>query len=226
MNISVKKIVLIAVSVLIVIGIVLAVCLAPRNRKYDEAEVKAAATALIKASVMLNDIYYGKGIRYLEYSENNVSPYCEADPTHLEELGFRTIAELKAKTKEVFSTAHAESMFASTFKGMGTSQMSRYYQHYDDNKADKKPLYIMVYKEYEPLMNGEMVYDFNTLKVIDSKGEYVNATIDATVVYGEKTQTHTLNLILIEEESGWRLACTTFAKYYEGMDKYDELQKG
>ena len=217
---------IVKIVALVLIMATLPLCLASCDRSYDEAEVKAAATALIKASAQLNEIYYGKGIRYLEYSENNVSLYCEADPTHLEELGFRTVAELKAKTKEVFSTAHAESMFASTLKGTGTSQMSRYYQQYDDNKADRKPLYIMVHKEYKPLMNGEMVYDFNTLKIIDSEGEYVNATIDATVVYGEKTQTHTLNLRLIEEESGWRLACTTFAKYYDGMDKYDELQKG
>ena len=219
-----KSIVKIVALVLIIAT--LPICLASCDRSYDEAEVKAAATALIKASVQLNEIYYGKGIRYLEYSENNVSLYCEADPTHLEELGFRTVSELKAKTKEVFSAAHAETMFSGTFSGTGTSQMSRYYQQYDDNRTNPKPLYIMVHKEYEPLMNGEMVYDFNTLKIIDSEGEYVNATIDATVVYGEKSQKHTLNIRLIEEESGWRLACTTFAKYYEGMDKYDELQKG
>ena len=226
MSASIKKIILIAVAVLVVFSIIIAICLAPRDRKYDEAEVRAAATALIKASEKLNDIYYGDGIKFLEYSENNKSLYCEADPTHLAELGFSTINELKKMTKEVFSEAHAEGMFSGTFSGTGTSQMSRYYQEYDDNRVDPKPLYIMVHREYDALMKGDMTYNFDTLTITGSKREYVNATIDVTVTLDGKTQTHTLNIRLIEEEAGWRLASTTFANYNEYQDIYDELQKG
>ena len=226
MSANTKKIILIVVSVIIVFGIILAIYLAPRDRKYDEAEVRAAATELILASAKLNDIYYGEGIKFLEYSENNKSLYCEADPTHLASLGFSTINELKLMTKKVFSASHSETMFSGTFSGAGTSQMSRYYQEYDDSRIDPKPLYIMVHREYTPLMNGEMTYNFDTLKIIGSKREYVNATIDVTVAKDGKTQTHTLNIRLIEEEAGWRLASTTFANYNEYQDIYDELQKG
>ena len=224
MSAEVKKIILITVAVIVVLGIVLTICLTPRNRKYDEAEVRAAATALIKASEKLNDIYYGKGLRFLEYSENNVSLYCEADPTHLSELGFSTINELKKMTKEVFSKAHAEEMFSGTFSGSGTSQMSRYYQQNDDNRVDPKPLYIMVHKEYDPLMKSEVTYNFDTLNIIGSKLEYVNATIEVTVTLDGKTQTQTLNISLIEEEAGWRLASTTFANYNKYQDIYNDLQ--
>ena len=47
MSAEVKKIILISVVVLVVFGIILAVFLTPRNRKYDEAEVRAAAIELI-----------------------------------------------------------------------------------------------------------------------------------------------------------------------------------
>ena len=194
------------------------------NIKYDEAEVKAAAIELIKASVKINDIYYGEGIRFLEYSENNVSLYCEADPTHLAELGFSTINELKKMTKEVFSEAHAEGMFSGTFSGSGTSQMSRYYQQNDDNRVDPKPLYIMVHREYDPLIKSEMTYNFDTLTITGSNREYVNATIDVTVTLDGKTQTQTLNIRLVEEEAGWRLASTTFTNYNEYQDIYNDLQ--
>ena len=224
MSAEVKKIILITVAVIVVFVIVLTICLTPRNRKYDEVEVKAAAIELIKASVKINDIYYGEGIRFLEYSENNVSLYCEADPTHLAELGFSTINELKKMTKEVFSEAHAEGMFSGTFSGKGTSQMSRYYQQNDDNRVDPKPLYIMVHREYDPLMKGEMTYNFDTLTITGSKREYVNATIDVTVTLDGKTQTHTLNIRLVEEEGGWRLASTTFTNYNEYQDIYNDLQ--
>ena len=66
----------------------------------------------------------------------------------------------------------------------------------------------------------------DTLTVIGADKEYVNATIEVTVIKGEKMQTHTINIRLIEEESGWRLASTTFAKYNEYQDIYNELQKG
>ena len=200
------------------------------DRRYDEAEVKEAAKSLILASATLNEVYYGDGIKYLENSEHNVSIYCEADPYHLEELGFKTIAELKEKTLEVFSTAHAETMFAGTFSGTftqnGSSSMSRYYQKFDDNIANPKPVCIMVRSNYEPLLDSEVIYELDTLTVIGSDKEYVNATIEATVIKGEKMQTHTINIRLIEEESGWRLASTTFAKYNEYQDIYNELQKG
>ena len=213
------------VALLLIIATI-PVALISCNIKYDEAEVKAAAIELIKASEKINDIYYGEGIRFLEYSENNVSLYCEADPTHLAELGFSTINELKKMTKEVFSEAHAEGMFSGTFSGAGTSQMSRYYQQNDDNRVDPKPLYIMVHCEYDPLIKSEMTYNFDTLTITGSNREYVNATIDVTVTLDGKTQTHTLNIRLIEEEAGWRLASTTFANYNEYQDIYDELQKG
>ena len=200
------------------------------NRRYDEEEVRAAAIKLITASAELNQVYYGEGIRYLENSSNNVSLYCEADPVDLERLGFSTIAELKAKTKEVFSEAHAETMFKGSFSGTfsqsGASNMARYYQKFDDNKANPKPVCIMVLSTYESLLKGDVTYDFDTLKVMGSDGEYINATIEANVIYDGKTQKHTLNIRLIEEDSGWRLASTTFAKYNEYQDIYDELQKG
>ena len=194
------------------------------DMKYDEAEVRAAAIELIKASVKINEIYYGEGIRFLEDSPNNKSLYCEADPDHLKSLGFSTINELKKMTKEVFSAAHAEGMFSGTFSGSGTAQMSRYYQEYDDNRLDPKPLYIMVHREYNALMKGEMTYNFDTLTITGSNREYVNATIDVTVTLDGKTQTQTLNIRLIEEEAGWRLASTTFTNYNEYQDIYNDLQ--
>ena len=45
MSANTKKIIIITVSVLVVFGIILAIYLIPRDREYDEAEVKAAATA-------------------------------------------------------------------------------------------------------------------------------------------------------------------------------------
>ena len=199
------------------------------NRRYDEAEVRAAAERLLLASAELNEIYYGDGIPYLENSAHNISVYCEADPAALLELGFKSIAELKQKTLEVFTEAHAETMFKGSFSGTfsqsGASNMARYYQKFDDNKANPKPVCIMVRSNYESMLLGDVSYKLDTLEVTHSEGDFVHATVVATVTLDDKTQEHTLKLRLYEEEAGWRLASTTFAKYNEYQDIYDELQK-
>ena len=61
-----------AVAVLLIIA-ALPLSLISCDRKYDEEEVKAAAKELIAASIPLNDIYYGEGVRYLEYSVASVA---------------------------------------------------------------------------------------------------------------------------------------------------------
>ena len=220
-----------SVAVLLIIA-ALPLSLISCDRKYDEQEVKAAAKELIAASISLNDIYYGEGVRYLEYSEKNVGVYCEADPAHLIELGFSTLSELKTKTKKVFSEAHAERMFAGSFSGTftqnGSSTLARYYQQYTEGGAPDyvmKPDYIMVYSEYENMLRGEATYDLDGITVIGSKGELVYVNVDVEIVYEEKTQKTTLRIALFEEESGWRLNSPTYASYNEYLDIYDQLQK-
>ena len=220
---------LVKIIAVILIIAALPLSLASCDRRYDEAEVMEAATLLITASAELNEIYYGKGIAFLENSSHNISIYCEADPVSLEKYGIKTIAELKEKTKLVFSESHAESMFGSSFSGRysqggSTSNMSRYYQKYDD-KGDK-PVCIMVHSSYENLMTSENVYDFGTLTVVGSKGKYVIVTIETTVTSPDgESQVQTLRIRLIEEDKGWRISSTTFANYNELQDLYDELQK-
>ena len=74
-------------------------------------------------------------------------------------------------------------------------------------------------------MNGEVTYDYSTLKVLGSEDDYVYVSINATVVYEGKSQDHELKIRLYEEDYGWRISSTTFASYNEYKDLYDELQK-
>ena len=224
-----KTVTIVVIALIIVTLVILAVCLIPRDRRYDEAEVKEAATSLMQAAAKLNEIYYGEGILYLESSQHNVSIYKEADPDSLNGYGIKTISELKQKTLEVFSEEHAEGMFKSAFSGSfstqnGTSNLSRYYQKYDDKGLNA--ICIMVNSSYEPIMNGINVYDLDSIKVIGSKGEYVYFTMDVKVISGNNTQVHNIRVRLIEEDDGWRIASTAFANYNELQDIYNELQKG
>ena len=59
---------LVKIIAVILIIAALPLSLASCDRRYDEAEVMEAATLLITASAELNEIYYGKGIAFLENS--------------------------------------------------------------------------------------------------------------------------------------------------------------
>ena len=120
-------------------------------------------------------------------------------------------------------------MFKSAFSGSftnhnGTSNLSRYYQKYDDKGVN--PICIMVNTSYKPILNGINVFDFDSIKVIGSKDDYVYFTIDVTVISGDNTQDHNIRVRLIEEDDGWRISSTAFANYNELQDIYNELQKG
>ena len=213
------------IAIILVIAAIIALiaALSPRDREYDEAVVKAAAIELLTEAAKLNEIYYGNGIDFLDKSQHNISVYNEADPASLDKYGITTVDDIKQKTFAVFSSSQCNSMFKGAFMGQGTSSMSRYYQKYDDKTGN--PVCIMVNSNYEQLMVGENFYDFSTLKVIGSEREFVYITIDVNVIYGEKTQKHTLTIRLLEESAGWRIASTSFASYNELKDLYDELQK-
>ena len=226
-----KKILKIIALMLIIalLPILLAAC----NRSYDEAEVISAAEKLISASETLNQIYYGEGIGWLENSEKNNGIYREADPTELNRYGFKTIAELKELTKNVFSVAHSERMFEGTFSGAflqdGSSSKARYYQKFIDSSDPierTKPDCIMVCSEVEGLLKGDASYDLSTLAVSRVKGQVVYVTLDVSVSYEGKTQKQSLEVGLFEEEAGWRLDSPTYAVYNEFQDIYDQLQKG
>lgn len=211
---------------------ILSLTLASCNRSYDEAEVIAAATELITASEVINEIYYGDGIKYLENSDRNNGIYCEADPYDLEMYGFSTIAQLKEMTMTVFSKAHAERMFAGAFYGSfmqdGSSTKARYYQKYveSDNAAQREtPECIMVCSKMEKLLKGDARYSLSEMTVKGSVGDIVYVLVPVTVSYEGKTQKQTLEIGLFEEEYGWRLETPTYATYNEFQDIYDELQK-
>ena len=79
----------------------------------------------------------------------------------------------------------------------------------------------MVYSLTDPLLKDEVVYDYDSLKVINSKKETVYVNIDCTVTREDgKTQKKTLEIGLIEEANGWRLDTPTYATY--NQEYYDK----
>ena len=198
------------------------------NRRYDEAEVTEAAKKLLKTAEMLNEVYYGSGIKYFDSEEKIGLYYCKADTMHLESLGFTTINELKKITEETFSVRYASTIYSTVLtslkdeKGVIVSP-ARYHQATDEETG--AVTYILVHSNYPALFKSTVDYDYDTMRVEGSKKEKVHLSIDATVTNADgKSQRTTVTVTLVEEENGWRIDNPTYVNYNASQDRYDELK--
>lgn len=197
------------------------------DRSYDEAVVKAEARELIEASAMFNEIYWGRGIDYVENTSTANGAYYEASFLSLDKYGFRTLDELKEMTRAVFTDGYCETIFQTSFSSVSDTDelqiYARYYQKYTDEYMTE-PECIMVYSLAKVLLTDEVEYLFDTLEVTGSEKDTVFVTLDVLVTRDGKSQTKELKIGLIEENDGWRLDTPTYVSYNDKEDDYNNLQ--
>ncbi len=196
------------------------------NRSYDEEEVASVSRELIKRSEVLNVIYYGEGIKYIEDASYANGAYYKADPIYLAAIGIETLDDLKKETREVFSEGLSNIMIntalAPFVDDSGVQRFSRYYQKF--SALDDTPECIMVYKDAPVLLTSTLTYDYKTLKVLESAGDIVYVSIDAEVENKDgKRQKRQIKIGLIEEKSGWKLDTSTYVNYAD-LDYYYDMQ--
>ncbi len=220
-----KKTVSLLVSLVLVLSLLLS--LISCDRRYDEEEVKEEARSLIEKSAMLNEIYWGEGIAYVENASTSNGAYYEASIVSLDKYGFSTIEELKDMTERVFSEEYCKIIFSTTLSSVsdaGELQFyARYYQKYTDEYMTE-PECIMVYSLAKALIVGKTEYIFDTLEVIGSKGDLVFVKLKARVTHDGKTQEQELKIGLIEQNDGWRLDTPSYVSYNDKKDDYNNLQ--
>ena len=206
--------------------IALALCIAlsfsliscEKDREYDPAEVTAAAKTLVEKSVLLNEIYYGKGIPADELSSEGSQKYKPANFIWLDQNDFETVKELKQMTSKVYTSGYCESIFSSAFgSAMGTDDnielYARYIQVYEADGETPRHILVDIYAE--PLFTSTNEYLYDTAVATHSKGERVFVNMDVKVTSEEgKVQTRTLTIALVEEGSEWLLDGPTFLYYF------------
>ena len=195
------------------------------DREYDENEVREAAVNLIEKSLFLNEIYWGEGIPYI--TSVSTALYCEANFLALSELGFYTVDELKKQTEEVFSKKYCEDIFSTSFSSIKDGEeiefYARYYQKYED-EFQTVPISIMVYTRFENLLPDEVEYLYDTLTVTHSEKDVVYVKVQVKVTKdAEHSQIREMIIGLIEEENGWRIDTSTYLKYNDRQEEYEDL---
>ena len=130
--------------------LLLAVCLSlfscEINREYDEGEVALAAAEIIPKTALLNEIYWGDGIPYVENLNTAVGYYYEASPTFLIENGIETIEDLKEMTRAVFSESYSTNVFDTKLTSVKDGDEIISYAGYYQNKDGDISLWIQVWE--------------------------------------------------------------------------------
>lgn len=190
------------------------------DRKYDEAEVIAAATRLIQKADVLEDILYGEGYAP-DTMDASVGAYKKADifsiNQYSERLGesVNTVDELKAAVMRVYTAGYASNIISVILNGSMDSY-TRYYQDRED---------IMVYTTFQKRKTDEIEYHYQTLKVDDVDGEKITVSIEVTVTTKDaRAQRKRIQIDMLEESSGWRLDTSAFTVYNDRGQEYKDLE--
>lgn len=195
-----------------------------KDRDYVESEVVAAAESLIKKSIILNEIYWGAGIRY-EKPEGDAEAkgYFPADKEHLAELeelyGIKDLTTLQNKTREVFSQAGYNWILSSCLTNVtgsnGIVSYARYYQakkNEDLGKEEGLMVYAGATNIYEKTANVEYVFD--GMHVLDVNGQVITVALKVkTTGLNGTVMTRDFTVDLIEEANGWRLNGASYATH-------------
>ena len=149
-----------------------------------------------------------------------------ADYYETARLGINDLDDLKEMTRAVFSASLSSSMInastSSIYEGEQLLLYSRYYQKYDP--LTNEPIDIMVYSKFNPFLTDDVVYDYDSIADVGSKGEVVYVTINAVATNKDgESQTNVLKIGLIEEKDGWRLDTPTYTSYID-REAYEDLK--
>lgn len=184
--------------------------------EYDENEVKAEAVRLIKTSALLDELFWGEGIEYVDDLNYADGAYRMASDLSLLKFGISTINDLEALTRATFSENYANSTLAGSLGTKNDGEfvyvLVRYYQKYADAEQ-KEPVCIMVNSNYKPLLNDEVSYLYDTVKVISSDKKRIYISVDALVTRGDKIQRKTLDVALVIEDGKYKIDTPTYTTY-------------
>ncbi len=188
------------------------------NIEYDEDELKEKAKELIYTSAVLDEIFWGAGIDYVNDLSFSNGIYYMASEISLNKYGIRTVYDLEVLTRATLSERYANSALQSALGGANDGEfvfvLARYYQKYSDIEQ-KEPVCIMVNSSYKPLLTDTVDYLYDTIKVLSSDKERIYLTIDVNVTRDKSTQRQTLDIALTIENGEYKIDSPTYTTYIE-----------
>ncbi len=171
--------------------------------KEDEAAVLREAEALLAASVSVNELYLGEGIKHDE-NGRHIGAYYEALPESLAKYGVAKLADVQAAAARVYSSVICAQLQSSVLTALQVDgQLVSPKRYYDLEEKDKTLL--MVATTYEPL--GVGTNTFENCRVLWAKGGKAEISVTVLSHYADKPvqRKENVSLLLVKENGEWRL---------------------
>ncbi len=184
-------------------------CILPSCSKHPPAleEIYDPAVALIEASFVINDIAFGQGLPVWALDSSyavqmniyhNRPNYVQITPYS----DFQSVEQIKQRMEAVYSEDYVTSLYAPLFDGYAYEEGAMISQYHEDSTR------MYQRRDYDPLLEGQRIYDYSTMRVVDGDKGYAVIAIDTHLEHEEKILTVELSLVL--EENGWRLDTPTY----------------
>ena len=188
--------------------------------KHDPEEARAALSALVEQSYVLNDIYFGEGLPISDDREDVERFYASFD-TDITSINYHPVAkdcafqsedEIREATEAVFSPSYCAFLFERAFNGIsdtfdeGTEQeitrtaaYARYIQY-----GDTLTVRLDLAGEAIPLGR---TYDFADAVILENKAKYVTFSVPSLL---DGVPAEDVKLRIVVTEDGWRLDSPTY----------------
>ena len=174
----------------------------------SDDEIRDVYADLIEQSYLLNDVYYGDGLPFVNDPETMATlagaisrfSYMPVDKNAL----LQSEAEIREATLAVFTQSMCDHLFTLAFEGMSTDdEETVVYARYIEME-DILTVRIDLADEALPLGR---VYDMDTMDILNQSGNRIVASF-ATSVDGEPSVN--VKLTLVRTADGWRLDSPTY----------------
>ena len=174
----------------------------------SDDEIRDVYADLIEQSYLLNDVYYGNGLPFVNDPETMAAlagassrfSYMPVDKN----APLKTEAEIREATLAVFTKDMCDHLFVLAFEGMSTgNDETVVYARYIEME---EILTVRIDLAEEALPLGR-VYDLDSMDILNQNGSRIVASF-ATSVDGEPSVN--VKLTLVKTADGWRLDSPTY----------------
>lgn len=161
-----------AAVLLLTVCLLLGLC-ACDQKNMTAQELQAVLPALVENSVILNELYFGRG--FIPdgdvQKDSTIAGYYYVDCDY---LGFYSITEIKEATEKVFTPEYAALLYASAFDGFATEDTVVSPRYTEGEMGLMQTIYSTVYDL------PARVYDFSTLKIVKKGSTRATVRVETT----------------------------------------------
>lgn len=173
--------------------------------EYDEEELIAEARTLIAGSVWFNEVFWGKGLEYMEGSAYDNGNYSPAEPLR----DYVTINDIISAAEKIFSSGYMNTVRATVFSvQFGDTGINGYARYYQEGELEP----IMVRTDYSPVLVDKNSFLYDTIAVEGADESKVVLKVSLMVTRGEVSQVIERRINFVYED-GWRIDSHTFANF-------------